>query len=197
MLFRSVPGLGSGRRAGAGDGLGAGVSSGHGHRRVHASAPADRLGSVFDEADHAGPTEDGMIALPTPRCPPMFRQPSDWRAFQTTLEAALTLENSIPTVRPPEGFEVPHEATSLESVGGMDASAASSSPAGTGHDRPLPVQSLPETVQFLRPPGNWTVPGALEGAPPRPAGVYSRVMPNPQPPGAEKIIRWKIGRAHV
>jgi hypothetical protein len=23
------------------------------------------------------------------------------------------------------------------------------------------VQSLPETVQFLRPPGNWTVPGAF------------------------------------
>jgi len=50
----------------------------------------------------------------------------------------------------------------------------------------VPVQSLPETVQVLRPPGTWTVPGAFVFG----RGVYNAVMTTPSiPPGAEKIIR--------
>ena len=61
------------------------------------------------------------------------------------------------------------------------------------------VQSLPETVQFLRPPGNWTVPGAFffKGpfrAPVRPTRLvrYNGGMSQPPspPPGAERLLRW-------
>jgi hypothetical protein len=54
------------------------------------------------------------------------------------------------------------------------------------------VQSLPETVQFLRPPGNWTVPGAFFSKA-RPGPVrYNGGMSQPPspPPGAERLIRW-------
>ena len=55
------------------------------------------------------------------------------------------------------------------------------------------VQSLPETVQVLRPPGTWTVPGAFVFRPlaSRPGDcVYNCGMPpSPAHPGAEKIIR--------
>jgi hypothetical protein len=67
------------------------------------------------------------------------------------------------------------------------------------------VQSLPETVQFLRPPGNWTVPGAFFSkgpfrAPVRPTCLvrptrpvrYNGGMSQPPspPPGAERLLRW-------
>ena len=51
------------------------------------------------------------------------------------------------------------------------------------------VQSLPETVQVLRPPGTWAVPGAFGQVSPA-LTAYNARMSNPSPPGAEKIIRW-------
>ena len=53
------------------------------------------------------------------------------------------------------------------------------------------VQSLPETVQVLRPPGTWTVPGAFFLRP-RPASLLEllRMSEPPVPPGAERLIRW-------
>ena len=55
------------------------------------------------------------------------------------------------------------------------------------------VQSLPETVQFLRPPGNWTVPGAFFSK--GPISGFSRYnggmsQPPSPPPGAERLLRW-------
>ncbi len=59
-------------------------------------------------------------------------------------------------------------------------------------ERTRPVQSLPETVQVLRPPGTWTVPGAFARRRYRRSwAAYNAAMPDPQPPpGAERLLRW-------
>ncbi len=68
----------------------------------------------------------------------------------------------------------------------MPAADLERTPAGTS------VQSLPETVQVLRPPGPWAVPGAFS---PLAVAVwrcdYDGGMVDRAPqPDAERIIRW-------
>jgi len=75
---------------------------------------------------------------------------------------------------------------------GCDAGAS-------GSDSHVFVQSLPETVQVLRPPGTWTVPGAFVFRPPVFSGppgptprlrVYNSRMTTPSvQPAAARIIR--------
>jgi len=76
-----------------------------------------------------------------------------------TQKEDLTQKKAIRTVRPPEGQGVWRNST--RSI----AAAWRQPPLRAGllviHEYLIPGQSLPETVQFLRPPGNWIVPGAF------------------------------------
>jgi len=51
------------------------------------------------------------------------------------------------------------------------------------------VQSLPETVQVLRPPGTWAVPGAFFFR----AAIKLGLSLKAPPPGAERLLRWIMG----
>jgi len=51
------------------------------------------------------------------------------------------------------------------------------------------VQSLPETVQVLRPPGTWAVPGAIFFR----AAIKLGMSLKAPPPGAERLLRWIMG----